>query len=517
MSDTSICHIDDRAVAWLDIMPPYVQNFWMGQWFGCPAVYRTPHIEFMNERSNRPQMRIYCSHSNHVHVQVIPSSLGWAYMEKRKMQETMLKRIVEKRFTTRSRSEPAVLDLMDKDVYPHESFRVSCSKSFEEVHSKIVFFPRRRPEVIQRIREVKGKESSDGDETKKKKTPTKLNVIALFMDALSRKHFQRKFPKTIKVMERIQSEYEAGGKSNMDTTGIFQFFRYHAVDFSTDDNTRAMWTGRGKFGLSKEQIETVFKNTTVLPPLWHTFKDRGYVTARLDNFCEDWTAKYNNYISDNDHEAITPFCLPEYLKINGANDIINGPYGIRHRCLSGQFVHKYSFDYIKKFWDVYPDVPKFLVSAYIEGHELTGEIIQDVDEDLANFFAEMKTSGRLQNTIMVLLSDHGLHCGLLPIMTRSGMIEHMNPLQYWFIPNKVLNEHKYLEENLRLNSQRLVTAYDIHETLKHVLDLSQVPTYHTDYSQLPYGRSLFSNSISPMRTCADVHVPPHYCKCQYVA
>jgi hypothetical protein len=490
---TSICHLDDTPIAWMDIIPPYVQNFWAGRWW-CGGLSSPPEILFEDHT-----MKIYCSNSKDVHVEILPSTIGWTLEMKSRIQKHMLRLKTSKNLKVSSRNQPVILDLNEEGVTPHEVFRVTCGKEFYEPNSKIVFYPRRKPEVVERSRKIL---------KEKKPEQEPLNVVIMFLDAVSRKHFQRKFPQTVAVMESLYKDYKT--TKDPKSTGIFQFFRYHALDFSTDDNTKALYLGRTVKGTEPELVHERFANASVAPPIWFNYRDNGYVTVRIDNFCEDWPQKYNKFLADADQDVITPFCLPEYL--GSAHDILYGPYGLTHRCLSGKNVHTYSFDYIDKFWNTYSDVPKFLTSAFIEGHEITGDIIEDVDADMAKFITRFKKEGHLDNTILLIMSDHGLHSGLPPIFTESGRIEHFNPLQFWFIPNHILNKYESsgMRENLVTNSQRLVTAFDIHETLKHILDLTHEPP---PAKPLQYGESLFTDRISPMRTCSSVKVPMQWCKC----
>lgn len=46
---------------------------------------------------------------------------------------------------------------------------------------------------------------------------------------------------------------------------------------------------------------------------------------------------------------------------------------------------------------------------FTHGHEGTGELIQTLDDPLSSFLEESTDSGLLDNTVVVLFSDHGLH------------------------------------------------------------------------------------------------------------
>jgi len=46
---------------------------------------------------------------------------------------------------------------------------------------------------------------------------------------------------------------------------------------------------------------------------------------------------------------------------------------------------------------------------YQYGHEGTGEVIRYLDEPLAEFLEDMSMSGYLEDTAVIMMSDHGLH------------------------------------------------------------------------------------------------------------
>lgn len=81
-------------------------------------------------------------------------------------------------------------------------------------------------------------------------------------------------------------------------------------------------------------------------------------------------------------------------------------------------------------------------------------------------------------------------------------------------------QEKYPNEmrNLRLNSRKLTTPFDIHETLKHLLNFEPAsePTTPNPFKKstepMPRGISLLKY-ISPNRSCDDAQIEAHWCSC----
>lgn len=173
----------------------------------------------------------------------------------------------------------------------------------------------------------------------------KVNVLLLYLDAISRRHFHRRFPTTAAFLNKLKKERE-------DDLVVTEFFRYHAIGITTSRNARAMFTG---FSLRPSSVEDLpylnsirFSRNEEMPPpnypvpIWEAYKRKGFVTAQIDNSCQDWEAKYVARSSHGwDHQFVAPFCLPEYFPLKNPHGNWVGPFAIRRRCLAGSQVHQW--------------------------------------------------------------------------------------------------------------------------------------------------------------------------------
>src|SRR5579875_1997076 len=79
-------------------------------------------------------------------------------------------------------------------------------------------------------------------------------------------------------------------------------------------------------------------------------------------------------------------------------------------------------------------------------------------------------SGALNNSALLLLSDHGFRKEAVR-QTRQGQLEDRMPLAYIALPPWFEKAYPKAVENLRRNAKdRITSAYDMHETLKDLLD-----------------------------------------------
>lgn len=73
--------------------------------------------------------------------------------------------------------------------------------------------------------------------------------------------------------------------------------------------------------------------------------------------------------------------------------------------------------------------------------------------------------------------------------------------------NLIKEKYPEMNQNLKINQQRLTTPLDVFETLTHILNFY---TYNIQNSKPRRGLSLF-NPIPQTRRCEDANILPHYC------
>jgi len=407
-----------RPIPWFDLLPRGSQNFWTGSQ-SCDReeifdAYFDPNQDNKLVVSN-------CPKGKDVTYFIIPETRTLMYNGKIKYyKNSLLKDMGTKKFKY---TKPVEL----KDV---EAVYVNCGDQ-----SKLVVRIAGR-----RVPPEKEKQPAD-----------KLNVLVVYFDAVSRRHFIRSLPKTVKTIEKI---------SKKGITHLNQFFRYGVVGFNTLKNSNALYAGR-QYNEKESGV-----------PIWEVYKNRGYVTGATDNICEDWDTVYNNRTAlSNDHELIAPFCLPEYHERNGSPwGNFKGPFSLRRRCITGQYVHNYALNYTKDFIKMYDGTnPWFFRSSYIEGHESTTEVLNTMDNDLADFFDSLSDE-TLKRTAIIIMSDHGLHMGFAYLFSNQGRTEHKLPMLTTLIPERFLHKYPELRNNLDENEQKLISGFDIYATFRDILD-----------------------------------------------
>jgi hypothetical protein len=446
------CHIEPPPVNAMAVLPYRTWNFWAGS-------HKCPEMNNIGSLSSEGLLTVNCP--SQATYTILPAVDKWTIEEK--LYNTLQSNVLN-RTQTLTYSKPVQVDA--------EAVVVDCGADRNAFVRSIEKY-----EASERVKEYNKKHPV---------TEEKLNLVFLNFDAVARAHFHRRFPKTRKFITDLHGS---------GTAQFFEFFRYHVLAPYTVPNLIAMYTG----------IDHTTEKHATSTTIWDEFINSGYITGSVDNSCLDWSGKYQKArVSAVDHQLVAPFCLPEVHPLHNPYGNFAGPFSILRRCLAGQYVHKYVFDYISQFITQYSNLPKFILGAFNEGHEGTGEVIGLVDDDLVEFMAKIDYN----NTAVFIVSDHGLHMNIMFAFREESVLkENALGLLTAIFPTWFLEKHPEYQTSLQHNQQALVTPYDIFETLLHFANFPTKSTYREAHSQ-----SLFTE-VDYNRSCKDAGIPPHFCIC----
>jgi hypothetical protein len=194
------------------------------------------------------------------------------------------------------------------------------------------------------------------------------NLLIVYIDALSRRHFMRKMKKTAAWINKF---YKTGHPKYTS----YQFMKYHSIGYFTAINTVPAFFGKWMFSLGGNYYTKYWK-------------DKGAVTSKANSFCgrqvfdvENDDYRYLNF-EKYEHENIALFCDPNYYQADCPYTPFLGPNSVKRRCLHGKDVHDYLIEYGTKFWDAYPEIPKVMRLDFIDAHEGSLEIDSYLDDKL---------------------------------------------------------------------------------------------------------------------------------------
>ena len=330
------------------------------------------------------------------------------------------------------------------------------------------------------------------------------NIFMIYLDATSRAHFQRSFPKLSNLLKNFMKYDETNSKK----VEAYQFMKYNSFAGATHYNIVPMFYGNSF--QSKKGVNHI-----------KYFKENGYVTGHEVDMCNK---EQYDIVKDNqdekeyiewDHENIAYLCDGNYFEINSPYPSDKGAFDIKERCLYGHPVSYYMIEYAKQFWEKYKNNKKYFRMAFNYGHEKTGAVISKLDEPLYNFLFEFYDKGYFYNTAIFIVSDHGnQNIGIYDKINKE-QFEYEKKMSTFFLLLSKNNNIENYRINLLNNQQVFLTPYDVHDTLLHLIYGKSMVTGNIYASVDNKGNSVFNTINEEERNCKKYNewVEPDFCCC----
>lgn len=134
-----------------------------------------------------------------------------------------------------------------------------------------------------------------------------------------------------------------------------------------------------------------------------------------------------------------------------------------------------------------------------------------MDRNISEFFQDLQRQGVLNESIVLLLSDHGIRFGHLR-KTTQGWYEERLPLNLISVPPWFRKKYPRKYANLKKNSKRLTSTFDMYMTLQDILAMSSPNFTISSSKACPLCTSLF-NDIPEHRSCKQAGIPEVWCTC----
>ena len=324
---------------------------------------------------------------------------------------------------------------------------------------------------------------------KNTKSSTKLNVLLVGMDSVSRLNYVRQMPKTRAYLnEQMQAKELLGFNKLADNTFV---------------NLVPMFAGKFLHQLEYDetQIGMPFDNA---PYMWSNFSSEGYRTL----YAED--APYIAIFNYAKGGFLTPPAEYYLRSLSLAMEEHTNIWNHDRNCIGNQLETKFVLDYLQKFIQKYKQENHF---AFTFLTRLTHDDIQrasTADDVYYNFFKDLHQSGDLHNTVLIFFSDHGIRFGSLR-QKYIGKLEERLPLMTVAFPPWFYTKYPDIYRNLVTNVNRLTSFFDIYETLVDILEFKGSVDQH---SRSEHGISLF-REIPATRTCDSAGIESHWCSCNF--
>ncbi|ESP05359.1 hypothetical protein LOTGIDRAFT_181204 [Lottia gigantea] len=313
-----------------------------------------------------------------------------------------------------------------------------------------------------------------------------LNVLLVGFDSISRMTAIRKYVKT--------RDYILNKLNGIELEG------YNIVGDGTPQALIPILTGTTEIELPESRRG--FKNARHVdghPFIWKDYKKDGYIT----HFVEDLPpiSIFNHRMVGFNHQPTDHYGRPYYLASESRVELYF-PF-----CYKGSKKHNIFLKMFEDFFDMYPNKMKFGFGFHSEISHDDNNRIELFDEDVYLWLKSLEDKGHLNNTMLIFMSDHGARFSQFRA-TSQGKLEERMPFFTFTFPKWFEKVYPDAMQNFRINSKRLVTPFDIHATMYHMINYDGTGIGDVNNR----GISLF-REIPKHRTCAHAFVEPHWCAC----
>ena len=313
-----------------------------------------------------------------------------------------------------------------------------------------------------------------------------LSVFMFGFDSLSRMAWLRLLPRT--------RDYFLNSLGGTELTG------YNIVGDGTPAALLPILTGK-----MEEELPEARRGFTGAAPvdnhpwIWREFSRRGYVTAHAEDMANVGTFQLRMLgfrDQPTDHNMRTFYLAAERMYKH------NPPL-----CLGSRPRHVNFMNWFRDLFDMYTDYPKFFFGFHSEMSHDYNNKVQALDDDLVAFLKDLENGGHLNSTLLILMADHGARYDYIRA-TAQGKLEERMPYFSFRFPPWFRQQHPDIVRNMEINSRRLTTPFDVHQTFVEILNYTGSGL--ADVEQR--GLSLFKE-IPKERTCSHAGVTPHWCAC----
>uniref|UniRef100_A0A182MPD0 Uncharacterized protein n=1 Tax=Anopheles culicifacies TaxID=139723 RepID=A0A182MPD0_9DIPT len=355
------------------------------------------------------------------------------------------------------------------------------SKSKKAIYTNVHALVRPQANVRERIDKFNGRAE---------KRP--LSVLMIGIDSISRLNLIRAMPHT------AQHLYDKGW---------FELKGYNKIDDNTYPNLMAILTGYNNSLAYSVCNPKKVGQLEECPFIWKYFADNGYATAYAEDEAGINTFNYHKYgfVAQPTDHYFRPVALAaeKNLSKKMKNSLTF--------CLGYQNYADYIYQYALDFASQYRNDPYF---GLFWTNTFSHNDISDpssMDLRMKYYIEQLEERGILNNSMVVFFSDHGLRFG--PVrMLLTGWLEERLPFNFIWLPDWFREEHPEIVQALKINHNRLTNPYDLHATLKHVLELSgridnlpgplSCPNCQSIFVEAPWNRS-----------CEETAIESHWCTC----
>ncbi|CAH2061744.1 unnamed protein product, partial [Iphiclides podalirius] len=321
-----------------------------------------------------------------------------------------------------------------------------------------------------------------------------LNVLILGFDSTSHNGFVRRMPKSYRVLlDELQATVLNG---------------YNILGDGTPAALFPILTGKTELELP--DVRKKMKNNGTLdsmPFIFYTLKEDGYRTAYFEDM--PWIGTFQYRFNGFRRQPADHYLRSFYLEESSSGKKW-WHLGANKYCVGDTPQYRLMLNITDQFLKL--DGKRFCFTFIADITHDDFNMISTADEDLARFLRDFQRQGRTEDTLLLLMGDHGPRYAKVRD-TLQGKLEERLPLMAVALPARLRRARPAAQRALEANARALATPHDVHATLLDALGLARLAgAARVPGADLPRALSLL-DPIPLNRSCSEAGIEPHWCAC----
>ncbi|XP_017057378.2 LOW QUALITY PROTEIN: uncharacterized protein LOC108098753 [Drosophila ficusphila] len=334
----------------------------------------------------------------------------------------------------------------------------------------------------------------------KPKGVRKPSVIMYGIDSLSRINLRRTMPKVFNFLKG---------------PGWFEMQGYNKVADNSFPNILAILSGYSERTAKENVCDTNEPGCLdKMPMMWKFYENASYLTGYAE---DESNSNHFNYLKPGfERKPMDYYFRPLLRALEEEMDVYRLPeHDYMRYCLGRRMANRYIYDYGRQF------THRFVHERPIWGMFWSNHFSHDdpfmpsaMQDKVLGDLLEFQGNKDFEEMIMIFFADHGTRFGRLTQL-KEGFLEERLPMMFIYLPPWFRETYPTYAKALELNQHRLSSNFDLHNTLKHIVEIGGTP----DGPQLPKSfdcptcQSLFY-PLPEDRTCSQAGIEEHWCTCE---
>ncbi|XP_060655763.1 uncharacterized protein LOC132791003 isoform X1 [Drosophila nasuta] len=324
------------------------------------------------------------------------------------------------------------------------------------------------------------------------------SVILLGIDSMSRMNFRRTMPRTAEFVSQ---------------RGWFEMEGYNKVADNTLRNLLPILLGQTVEQYPRKCGQNEVECIEKFPWIWKDYKRAGYTIALAEDMADSgvlFTNNKNGYfpgLVDHSLHALLlrmEQAMKTYVR-----------FGYNY-CIGRRLTISYVYDFCQQIISRYMEESHQPTFGYFWSSTFTHDYnfgAASLDAKFDQYLQQFKAHNLFEHAIVILYSDHGARFGELLNLSDSFLEERL-PMLHIYLPPWFRHKYPKYSQALYLNRNRLSSNFDLHNTLRHILQLNAtLPTDLAPLVRCPSSQSLL-HTLPRERSCEDACITEHWCTCK---